>query len=132
MSGYVKNLKLVIPFDGDEVTLILRQLEWADFRTLTSVDGASDTDILLEWAKLLPKYVVEMRGLSDAAGTPVTLAEVATVAYFYPIVGKALRFVMDQAVLKNLKASGETSTAPSSEADPLTVSEQADTAQRTG
>jgi len=126
MSSYVRNLKLTIPFDGDDVKLTLRNLELADFNAIVaSREHDADMVVISEFAKLLPKYVVEMKGLHDAAGNEVGIEEVCTVTYFAPILGQCFRFLLSEAVLKNRKASDETSTASSSETKPTTGSIQA-------
>jgi hypothetical protein len=118
VSGYVKNFRFETQFDGDKVSMMLRQLEWGDFRALTS-HANSDSEVISEFSKLLPKYLVKIEGLNDAAGVAVSIDDLTSVAYFVPLIGQCLKKLIEEATIKNPKASDKTLIAQLSEADVL-------------
>lgn len=129
MSGYVRNLKLKMAFDGDDLEITMNHLEWADFRALAE---APREEAIGEFSKMLPRYITALRGLNDAAGAPIPVTEMCTMAYFLPVVGACFKFLMKESVLKNLQAFGETSTVSSPEAIDSKESSPVDTERRIG
>lgn len=82
MSGYVRNTDFSIEFDGETVKGNLLPLSLPDLLRMEAKDVESDADTAKVLAEILPNYVKDFTGLTDAAGTPMTIQEVCSAAYF--------------------------------------------------
>lgn len=82
MSGYVRNTEFSIEFDGQTVKGSLLPLSLPDLLRMEAKDVATDQDAAKVLAEIVPNYVKEFSGLTDAAGTPMTIQEVCSTAYF--------------------------------------------------
>lgn len=82
MSGYVRNTEFAIEFDGQTVKGNLLPLSLPDQLRLEGKEVASDLDAARVLAEILPAYVKDFSGLTDAAGTAMTIQEVCGLAYF--------------------------------------------------
>jgi hypothetical protein len=82
MSGYVRATKLEEDFQGDKVTGWLQQLSIPDLLRLQSAQVSTDEEAAQVLAEIVPKYVTEFAGLSDASGGEVSIQEVCRTAYF--------------------------------------------------
>jgi hypothetical protein len=82
MSGYVRNTEFSIEFDGQTVTGSLSPLTLPDLLRMEAKDVSTDQDAAKVLAEILPTYVTGFSGLTDAAGTSLTIAEVCGLAYF--------------------------------------------------
>lgn len=82
MSGYVRATKLVEEFDGDTVTGSLQPMSIPDLLRLQSAQVSTDEEAARVLAEIVPKYVTEFSGATDAAGAEVGIAEVCSTAYF--------------------------------------------------
>lgn len=94
MSGYVKSHEFQLTFDGDTVTVRARPIEQGDLFRLraVAVRGRAEADTTPEMMEamttLVKKSVESIAGLYDAAGNPVTIEEVTSVAYFATLVAQ--------------------------------------------
>lgn len=86
MSRYVAQITFSTKFDGDDVTAVLNPLQYGD---LVKIDGLTakkdkitDMEAVELYVDIVPKYLVEVKGLKDAAGNPVAKEVVGTNAYF--------------------------------------------------
>lgn len=102
MAGYVKNVDTTIEFDGQQVQVKLRQLEFADLILLRKDDQAQ---IVREYAQMLPRYVIQMSPILDSDRDPVPMEVITSAAYFAPLVGSILR--------RHVDAAGGTTNPPS-------------------
>lgn len=82
MSGYVRNTEFSIEFDGQTVKGNLAPLSLPDLLRMEAKDVETDVDAAKVLAEILPTYVKDFTGLTDAAGTPMTIQEVCSTAYF--------------------------------------------------
>jgi hypothetical protein len=82
MSGYVREKKFSIEFEGDVVTGTLLPLKQVDLLTLMGRNVESEDQAALAFADYLPRYVKDFVGPKAADGSEVKLEEVCTVSYF--------------------------------------------------
>jgi len=82
MSGYVRSTEFSIEFDGQSVKGSLLPLSLPDLLRMEAKEVETDQDAAKVLAEILPNYVKDFSGLTDAAGTPVTIQEVCSTAYF--------------------------------------------------
>lgn len=82
MSGYVRNTEFAIEFDGQTAKGSLSALSFPDLLKMEAKDVESDQDAAKVLAEILPTYVKDFAGLTDAAGAAVTIQEVCGLAYF--------------------------------------------------
>lgn len=82
MSGYVRNTEFSIEFDGQTVKGALAPLSLPDLLRLEAKEVDTDADAAKVLADILPAYVKDFTGVTDAAGTPMTIQEVCSAAYF--------------------------------------------------
>lgn len=79
MGKYTPVAKIVIEFDGDQITFELDRLSYADALAMRNAEGVGATDITR-------KYVKKMEGLIDAAGQPISIDVIFKDFYFAPLV----------------------------------------------
>lgn len=121
MSGYIRAHRFELEFDGETITCNLKPLELIDALTLRAAAVKEDNDSYIRHGlELLPKYVTEFVGPTDAAGVAVPLDEVVRVAYFSQISVGIVRALTDQAGIRNPSRSDGASTTASSEANGAT------------
>lgn len=82
MSGYVRNTEFSIEFDGQTVKGSLLPLTLPDLLRMEAKDVSTDQDAAKVLAEILPNYVKDFSGLTDAAGVPLTIQEACGIAYF--------------------------------------------------
>jgi hypothetical protein len=85
VSKYIRLAVHEIDFDGDHVVASLRPLKLKHLLRFQSMDDRSGEAIAALFAEILPEYVESLQGLTDAAGSPVTIGEVCDVTYFAPL-----------------------------------------------
>lgn len=113
MSGYVRSIEVKVPFDGQDVRVVLRPLTRADLFQLQAllprskddptklvVDPAQGVDAFELYAQKLPGYVTEA-DVKDAAGVEVPVAEWSASAYFVQLVTALMMAHMNRAVPEN-------------------------------
>lgn len=87
MSRYVRSTTKTIEFDGDTVTVTLAPITQGDLLALRAASqGAEGTEqaFVREAARIVPQYV-QISGLRDVAGSEISISEVASQAYFVPL-----------------------------------------------
>jgi hypothetical protein len=89
MPSYVREIKAELDFDGQHVVLLLRPFEFEDLLLMQS--AGAEPQMMVTYGKLLPKYVISITGVKDAAGSDVPIDEIARMTFFAPIVGTAMR-----------------------------------------
>lgn len=108
MSNYVRSIPFKTMFDGDEVTARIKPILRGDLLTLkpTFSDGEELTNHAVAHgvAPLLPKYVVDLAGLNDAAGAPIGLDVVCAEAFFSELVLELGSALLSTAKIPNAKA----------------------------
>lgn len=106
MSGFTKTVSHEIEFDGDTVQLELRRLNRKDMTAFSEFikegdDGKHTVSIqdgmqLMKVAEeILPEYVVNMTGLKDASGNPLSLDDVLAETYFMELLGNIVGRLME-------------------------------------
>jgi len=85
----VRGIVTELEFDGEKISATLSPLLYEDLLVMRST-GTEDR-MLVEYAKLLPKYLVKMDPVLDAAGTPIPFEEMCKVTYFAPIIAQLMR-----------------------------------------
>jgi hypothetical protein len=93
MSRYVKQTTFRTKFDGDDVVVGLKPLEYGDLIRLEALtrDASkklSDGEAVQMYADILPRYIVSVEGLTDAAGTPITMEELCRSVYFAELIAE--------------------------------------------
>jgi len=130
MSSYVRSIRHEVPFDGQQVVVTLKPLEFGDLMKLRGAMPASPKTItvrgpdgeevevidmgpeyMLLASQLLTRYVERIEGLADAAGTAVAVDEVCRVAFFAPLVFSCVNHLIATATPPNPSKSGRGSTA---------------------
>jgi hypothetical protein len=104
VSGYVKAHEFELKFDGDTVTVRARPLTQGDLlhmRALVTGATADEEAMLKGMADVVKRYADSVAGLYDAAGTPVTVDEVVSAAYFTNLVVQIAEELFKRAVPKN-------------------------------
>ena len=82
MSQYLRSIVYKGTFDGDEVEVVLRPLQ---FKDAIKFQGKSGTEVGALITDLLVDYVQEVRGLKTADGSSVTREELLGSSYFAPL-----------------------------------------------
>lgn len=88
MSKYVRNIRFETEFDGDQVVIVMKPLKFADLVLLSASISGGETELVNEFIKLLPKYIVSIEGLTDDEGQPVTATELGD-SYFAALTAQA-------------------------------------------
>ena len=104
MSGYQRKLTFKGTFDGDQVEVDLRPLEFGDLLTVRSARQASPGDDEITARTLIelyPKYILEVRGLTSADGTAVTKEELVGSSYFGALSMTVASFLVSKASVQN-------------------------------
>lgn len=86
MSGYVRNTEFSIEFDGQVAKGSLLPLTLPDRLRLEGKEAETDVDVARMLAQILPGYVQGFSGITDAAGTVMTIQEICGLAYFTELV----------------------------------------------
>jgi hypothetical protein len=86
MSGYVREKRFEVQFDGDVVTGTLAPLTQADLLTMMGVETDSVDSAALGFREYLKRYVKNFVGPKAVDGSQVTLDEVCESAYFLKLV----------------------------------------------
>lgn len=84
MSGYVRSTPFETEFDGAQVTADLDQLSFVDLVRIQGA-GSGEGELAKIHAEILPKYVKNLKGVTAADGSDVSIEEVATTAYFFQL-----------------------------------------------
>lgn len=103
MKGYVPLVEFEIPFDGQRVQGQLEQLLFPDLLKLQTRAGG---DALTEYSTLLPRYVKSLSPILDAAGQPVPMEVICSVAYFSPLVALVMKAHVEAATSATSPLSG--------------------------
>lgn len=98
MSQYLRSIVYKSTFDGDEVEVVLRPLQFKDALKFRGLDSEAVASALME---ILPGYVQEVRGLRAADGTAVTLAELLNSSYFTPLLVNVGLELVTRAAISN-------------------------------
>jgi hypothetical protein len=109
MSGYVRETKFSIEFEGDTVSGSLAPLKFPDLLRLESKDVKNDQEAAAVLAEIAPQYVKSFVGPKDAAGVEVPLQEVFESAYFIDISMGIGRRLINAAKIGNPKKPSEPS-----------------------
>lgn len=89
MGRFVRNIQFTREFDGDRWSVTLKPMTHADAVRLLEVAGTADQSrVYSVAASMLPPYIVELSGGTDAAGQPITAEDVCSLAYFAPLVAQ--------------------------------------------
>jgi hypothetical protein len=107
VSKYLRELRITVDFEGDTVTAVMKPLRYEDFLLLQAlIEGTgrkpledmteeerdaqskNDMQLVTKYAEILPRYVLRLDGMADAAGASLTIQEVCEVVYFMPLVGQ--------------------------------------------
>lgn len=113
MSGYVRSIEVRVPFDGQDVRVVLKPLTRGDLFQLQAllprdkddpnklvVDPVSGMDAFDLYAKKLPDYIVESN-VTDNVGAEISVAEWAGSAYFIGLVTSVMLEHMGKAIPVN-------------------------------
>lgn len=109
-----------ILFDGDTINITVKRLLIADMGAFMAhynegkLTFASHLEVARLAADIIPKYVLELSGMTHPDGTPFTISEFAEVAkefYFAELVGAVLTGLMNVSSVS--KADAKNSPPPS-------------------
>ncbi len=109
MSGYLRSQPFKSEFDGDTVTAQLKPLQFEDLLKVNSAGGEMET--LKVFQEILPKYVDNLAGPLDAAGSQVSIQEICGAVYFLSLVGDLGQCLVGGATLKNPQKPAELSAS---------------------
>jgi len=98
VSSYLRSIVYKGSFDGDEVEVVLRPLQFKDAIKFRGMDNEAVPGALMD---LLPEYLTEVKGLRAADGSVVTREELLGAAYFAPLLAAAGMELIQHAVIKN-------------------------------
>lgn len=98
MSRYIRQVVYKGEFDGDQVEVVMRPLQ---FKDALAFQGRPPEEIGRTIAGLLRDYVVEVRGLFAADNTPVTKEEFLDSAYFTQVLISASLELVQRATVPN-------------------------------
>lgn len=84
MSGYLRSKVFETDFDGDKVKARLKPLAFADLLKFQS--AKDDMEAVVIFQEILPRYIEELTGLNDNAGSPVSVQEICSHVYFTELV----------------------------------------------
>lgn len=115
MSGYVREIKVELTFEGRPVRLVLKPLTRGDMFQLQALmpeqrkkdaptnpaDAVKAGEAFGFYAGRLPEYVAACSGVLDADGQEVPVAEWSQAAYFVQLVGDVMQEHMAKAVPSN-------------------------------
>jgi predicted AAA+ superfamily ATPase len=95
-KGYKRSTEFKHEFDGDTITADIKPLSFEDSLKFKGVevdaqDGATEKAVLGAidmFRDVLPKYVVNFKGVTDADGAEVSFEEVLNTAYFIGVVSR--------------------------------------------
>ena len=85
MSKYIRNVNVEVQHDGEKIAAVLRPFKLQDLVFLRSFYETDQTKMLVEYAKMLPAYIVSITGFVDNEGKELGL-EVLQDAYFVQVV----------------------------------------------
>ena len=108
MSGYIKSKPFETQFDGDTVKARLKPLSFLDMVKVTEADRAK---VLLVYQEILPQYVEDFTGLTDAGGNAISIQEVCTQAYFAQLASDLGSALIRAAVIDNPQKPAEESVS---------------------
>lgn len=111
MSGYVRSTEFAIEFDGQTAKGKLGQLTLPDLLRMEAKDVSTDQEAAKVLAEILPNYVTEFTGLTDAAGAAMTIQEVCGLAYFVELAMAIGRKLVQAARPANPKQPSEPSAS---------------------
>jgi hypothetical protein len=107
MGKFVRNIVVTKQFDGETWRVTLKPLTHADAVQLMSATRESSQEGLYMLAvQMLPRYIVEVSGGTDAAGNPITAEDVCSLAYFGPLLSEVTEEWMAQSMPGNSTPSG--------------------------
>jgi hypothetical protein len=111
MGKFVRNIQVVREFDGDKWKFTLLPLNHADSVTMFELTkkGAESMDkekVFSVTMGMLPRYLIETSGGTDAAGQPLTKDDVLSSAYFIPLLAEVLQEWMERSMPGNSQPSG--------------------------
>lgn len=90
MSKYIRNIKVTVTHDGDQIAATLKPLKLADVIALRSNVEKGEVEVLLDYAKVLPSYIVEITGIRDSDGNAMGV-EAFEDAYWMPVLTQIMQ-----------------------------------------
>jgi len=104
MTGYVKHIDATVLFDGQQIGVRLKPLSYADLLRLRKDE---ETEVLCEYARMMPQYIESMSPILDSVGDLVTVETIQEAAYFAPLVAQILTKHVGAATVPVLPTSGD-------------------------
>jgi hypothetical protein len=105
MSNYVPTVRFETEFEGDIISMELRQLtrktflDWTPFLSKMDDEGKLSEEDTIKMvnvaADILPEYVSDFKGLKDANGNPISIETVSTEVYFMDLVSILVTKLME-------------------------------------
>lgn len=99
MSGFTPSVSFTTEFDGDTVSMRLRRLKRKDLNKVSPYMKMADPksglvqlsleesfEFLEIMSGVLPEYVQQFKGLTDAEGNPLDLNQALEESYFIPLI----------------------------------------------
>jgi hypothetical protein len=83
MAGYVRKVRFTVNFDKQQIDVALKPLLFMDLLKLRT---DKQEEAIAQYAQMLPGYVEELSPILDSDGNRVTIEDIATAAYFGPLV----------------------------------------------
>ena len=94
MSGYVRESEVSFVFDGQTLKVKIRPIEYKDILKFEKIDAKLDiADAILFMTDIVRNYAVISQAINANDGTPITLDEICSKAYFTELlsdIGKAV------------------------------------------
>jgi hypothetical protein len=98
VGNFLRSIVYKGTFDGDEVEITLRPLQFKDALRFRGLEAESIAQTLME---VLPEYITEVKGLRAADGSAVTREELLSSSYFTPVLVNAGLELVQNASVKN-------------------------------
>lgn len=96
---YQRTVKVETVYDGQRVSMVLKQLTIEDIMTIRAAE--SESAALVVYASMLPRYVVHAELPHVADGQPLTVEEMCGAFYFMPLLGEVFAKHIDAATVSN-------------------------------
>lgn len=100
MATYVRRVRVVESFDGQELVFMLAPMRYEHALHLKNTNGGGE-QIIREYAQIFPGYVQTMTPFRDANGEEVPIEEIATGLFFVPLLGAVMRKHMEESRLRD-------------------------------
>lgn len=100
MGKFVREISVKAEEGEEAISVRLRPLRWPDLIRIRS--GSTEADAVRVYAEVFPSYVIGEPSLPTAAdGTPVTLEEFTSAAYFVRLFARVLEQHVEAAQLSD-------------------------------